>query len=177
MNLDKLTKNESLNSSTGRGLISGFIGGLAGTAVKSVVERFLEVRKVDEVSAQMKVVDELSEQLTGSPVKIENEGITEQLVNIPLGCFVGTAYGYGKRDDPETNLMDGIALGSTTWATTHETTLPLLGLERSPKDIPVKTQLNELFAHVLFGLTTEVVRSFVNEKMEEHSSSMGNEEN
>lgn len=167
MNLDKFTKNEKLNSSTTRGLLSGFLGGLAGTAVKSVVERFLTVRKIDEVSAQMKIVDELSEKITGSPIKIENEGIAEQLVNVPLGCFVGTAYGYGKKDNYETNLMDGVMLGSTTWATTHETTLPLVGLERSPEDIPVKTQLNELFVHVLFGVTTEIVRSYVNEKMKE----------
>lgn len=169
MNLDKFTKNESINSSTSRGLISGFIGGLAGTAVKSVVERFLEVRKIDETSAQMKVVDELSEQITGSPVKIENEAIAEQLVNVPLGCFVGTGYGYSKREDLDINLMDGVLLGTTTWATTHETTLPLVGLEKSPKDIPIKTQLNELFAHVLFGVTTEIVRGFVNEKLEAHS--------
>lgn len=167
MNLEKFTSNETFTSSTTRGLVSGFIGGLAGTAVKSVVERFLEVRKVDEISAQMKVIDEISEKLTGSPVKIENEAITEQLVNIPLGCFVGTAYGYSKKDDQETDFIDGIMLGSTTWATTHETTLPLVGLERSPEDIPIKTQLNELFAHVLFGVTTEIVRGFVNEKMEQ----------
>lgn len=165
MNLDKFTKNETLNSSTSRGLISGFLGGLAGTAVKVAIERFLHVRKVDEKSAQMKIVDELSEQITGSPIKIENEGIAEQMLNVPLGCFVGTAYGYSKKDSTETNLMDGAMLGSTTWATTHETTLPLVGLERSADDIPIKTQLNELFAHVVFGVTTEIVRSFVNEKM------------
>ena len=148
-----------------RGLISGLIGGLAGTAVKSTVERFLDVRKVDQKSAQMKIIDDLSVKLTGTPVKTDNEGIAEQLVNIPLSVSVGATYGYGKRDEVETNLMDGVLLGATTWASTHETTLPLVGLEKSPEDIPLKTQISELFSHVLFGVTTEIVRSYVNERL------------
>ncbi|HET8754264.1 MAG TPA: DUF1440 domain-containing protein, partial [Salinimicrobium sp.] len=56
-------------------------------------------------------------------------------------------------------------LGATTWASTHETTLPLVGLEKSPKDIPIRTQINEIFAHVLYGVTTEVVRAYVNERL------------
>ena len=74
--------------------------------------------------------------------------------------------------------MDGVLLGATTWASTHETTLPLVGLEKSPEDIPLKTQVSELFAHVLFGVTTEIVRSYVNERLldREQSKSHKHEE-
>lgn len=170
--------NDAGEGNATRGLVSGLIGGLAGTAVKSTIERFLDVRKVDQQSAQMKIIDDLSLKITGTPVKIENEGIAEQLVNIPLGVSVGAAYGYGKRDQTEANLMDGALLGATTWASTHETTLPLVGLEKSPKEIPMKTQISELFAHVIFGVTTEIVRSYVNERLleREHSKSRYHEE-
>ena len=40
-----------------------------------------------------------------------------------------------------------------------------MGLEPKPTDVPLKMQFNELLAHVLFGITTEVVRSAVNEKL------------
>lgn len=171
MNLETFLSNDRGEGNATRGLISGLIGGLAGTAVKSTLERFLDVRKVDQKSAQMKIIDDLAVKLTGTPVKTDNEGIAEQLINIPLSVSVGAAYGYGKRDQVETNLMDGVLLGATTWASTHETTLPLVGLEKSPEDIPIKTQVSELFAHVLFGVTTEIVRSYVNERLLEREQS------
>ena len=178
MNLETFLSNDPGEGNATRGLISGLIGGLAGTAVKSTIERFLDVRKVDQKSAQMKIIDDLSVKITGTPVKTDNEGLAEQLVNIPLGVSVGAAYGYGKRDQVDTNLMDGVLLGATTWASTHETTLPLVGLEKSPEDIPISTQISELFSHVLFGVTTEIVRSYVNERLleREQSKSMRHEE-
>lgn len=180
MDLNTFLNNDPGEGNATRGLISGLIGGLAGTAVKSTVERFLDVRKVDQKSAQMKIIDNLSTKITGTPVKTDNEGIAEQLVNIPLGVSVGAAYGYGKRDQTETNLMDGALLGATTWASTHETTLPLVGLEQSPEDIPIRTQISELFSHILFGVTTEIVRSYVNERLlerEQLKTSRREEEN
>lgn len=165
MSLQSFFEKDSFPSNTSRGIISGFIGGLAGSAVKSVVERFLHVRKIDQRSAQIKVMDSFSKKLVGSPIKLENEAIVEQLVNVPLGGTVGAIYGYGKRDKTDANMFDGAMLGVTTWATTHETSLPLLGLEKSPEKIPLKTQASELLAHVVFGLTTEVVRGYVNSRL------------
>lgn len=165
MSLDRFFESNSFTANATRGIISGFLGGLAGSAVKAGVERFLDVRKIDQRSAQIKIVDEFSQKLTGTPIKIENEGIAEQLVNIPLGATVGAAYGYGKKDKEEINVVDGVILGASTWASTHETTFPLMGLEKSPDKIPVRTQLNELFAHVVFGVTTEIVRGFVNDQL------------
>ena len=165
MSLQSFFEKDSFPSNTSRGVLAGFIGGLAGSALKSTVERFLQVRKIDQRSAQIKVMDQLSLKLIGSPIKLENEGIVEQLVNIPLGGTVGAVYGYGKKDKDRINMMDGAILGATTWATTHETSLPLMGLEKSPNKIPIKTQVHELFAHVIFGITTEVVRGYVTEKL------------
>lgn len=166
MNLEKFFQNNSTTSNTARGILSGVIGGLAGIAIKSTVELFLDVRKVDQKSAQLKIIDELSIQVTGKTMDINNEGLAEQLINVPLGISVGAAYGYGKQDDYEVNILDGVMLGTTTWASTHETTLPLVGLKKSEEDIPIKTQLSELFSHVLYGVTTEIVRAYVNDRLQ-----------
>ncbi len=165
MKTEKILRDDSYISNSARGLISGVLGGLAGTAVKSVVERFLPVRKVEQRSAQIKILDDLSTRFTGGPISIENEAIAEQLVNFPVGASIGAAYGYGKKDKDALNITDGVILGSSTWFSTHETSLPLLGLEDKPTDVPIKTQANELFAHVLFGITTELVRSYVNTQL------------
>lgn len=165
MKLDNFFQQNSFASSTSRGLISGFLGGLAGTAVKTLVETFLPVRKIEQRSAQIKILDDLSTKITGTPISIQNEAIAEQLVNFPIGATLGAAYGYGKKDKDVYNIADGVILGASTWVSTHETSLPLLGLEPKPTDIPIKMQINELLAHVLFGITTEIVRNAVNQQL------------
>lgn len=165
MSFQSFFEKDSFPSNTSRGILAGFVAGLVGTAVKAGVERFLEVRKIDQRSAQIKVMDKFSTKLIGTPIKMENEGIVEQLVNLPLGATVGAIYGYGKRDSDEMNVLDGAILGATTWASTHETSLPLMGLEKSPTKVPFRTQAHELIAHVVFGVTTEVVRSFINDSL------------
>jgi len=165
MNLDTFLQKDSYMSNTSRGLISGFVGGLAGTAVKSLIEHFLPVRKIEQKSAQLKIVDDLSTKITGTPISVENETLAEQLVNFPFGASIGAAYGYGKKDKDVMNIADGVIFGATTWVSTHETSLPLFGLESKPTDIPIKMQANELFAHVAFGITTEIVRGFINDRM------------
>lgn len=152
---------DTLASNVSRGLISGVLGGLAGTLVKVAIERVLPVRKPNTKSAQLKMVDELSVQVTGEPISASNKELAEQFVNFPFGASIGATYGYGKRDDLETSLFDGAMLGATTWVATHETSLPMLGMKEDPEDIPMKLQVNELIAHVAFGLTTELVRAYV----------------
>lgn len=165
MNLDTFLQKDTYMSNTSRGLISGFVGGLAGTAVKSLIEHFLPVRKIEQKSAQLKIVDDLSTKITGTPISAENEALAEQMVNFPFGASIGAAYGYGKKDKDFMNIADGVIFGATTWVSTHETSLPLFGLESKPTDIPIKMQANELFAHVAFGITTEIVRGFINDRM------------
>lgn len=155
-------------SATARGLMAGVIGGLAGTAIKNAVEYFLTVRHPDDRSAKIKILDDLSTKVTGSPISLQNEALAEQLVAFPVGASIGAAYGYGKKDKDKLNIMDGAILGSSTWISTHETSLPLLGLKKKPTDVPFKMQANELLAHVLFGVTTEIVRSFVNERLKKY---------
>lgn len=168
MSLQSFFEKDSFPSNTSRGILAGFVAGLVGTAVKAGIERFLEVRKIDQRSAQIKVMDKFSTKLIGSPIKLENEGIVEQLVNLPLGATVGAIYGYGKRDKDQMNMLDGAILGATTWASTHETSLPLMGLDESPEKVPFKTQAHELIAHVVFGVTTEIVRSYINDSLRKH---------
>lgn len=152
---------DSLASNVSRGLLSGVIGGLAGTLVKTAIEKFLPVRKPNTRSAQLKLVDDLSVKVTGDRISENNKELAEQLVNIPFGASLGATYGYAKRDNLKPNIFEGAVFGASTWIGTHETSLPMLGLKDEPTEIPVKLQANELFAHLAFGITTELVRSYV----------------
>ncbi len=167
MSLTTFLKKDSTFSNTSRSLVSGFIGGLAGTAVKTIIEQFLPVRKMEDRSAQIKIIDDLSTKITGTPISTQNEALAEQLVNVPFGGALGAAYGYGKKHRPGLRPTDGVIFGMTTWTSTHETSLPILGLEAKPTDTPVRMQLNELFAHIAFGVTTELVRDYMDKQLRE----------
>lgn len=158
---------DSFSSNVTRGLISGVLGGLAGTLVKTAIEKVLPVRKPNTRSAQVKLVDDLSVKLTGERISETNHELVEQLVNIPFGASLGATYGYAKRDKGEISILEGAAYGATTWIGTHETSLPLLGLKDKPTDIPLNVQINELIAHVAFGITTEVIRGYVARRLKE----------
>lgn len=165
MSVSTFLQKDSYMSNTSRSLLSGFVGGLAGSAVKSLIEQFLPVRKIEQRSAQIKIMDDLSTKITGTPVSTHNEALAEQLVNIPIGGSLGAAYGYGKKDRNGLRPMDGVLFGATTWASTHESSLPILGLEPKPTDVPLRMQMNELFAHVAFGVTTELVRHYLDKQL------------
>ncbi len=158
---------DSFSSNVTRGLISGVLGGLAGTLVKTAIEKVLPVRKPNTRSAQVKLVDDLSVKLTGERISETNHELAEQLINIPFGASLGATYGYAKRDKGEISILEGAAYGATTWIGTHETSLPLLGLKDKPTDIPLNVQINELIAHVAFGITTEVIRGYVARRLKE----------
>lgn len=158
---------DTMASNASRGIISGVLGGLAGTIVKTAIERVLPVRQPNTESAQLKLVDNISEKLTGEPVSASNRDLAEQLVNIPIGITLGASLGYAKRDRLETNLVEGALFGTTAYLATHETSLPLLGLEDPVEDIPVKLQANEFLAHVAFGVTAELVRGWVARKLDD----------
>lgn len=168
MSVHTFLQKDSYLSNTSRSVISGFVGGLAGTAIKSLIEHFLPVRKIEDRSAQIKIIDDLSTKITGTPVSTQNEALAEQLVNVPFGASLGAAYSYGKKRRNGLRPVDGVIFGLTTWTTTHETSLPLLGLESKPTDTPVRMQLNELFAHVAFGVTTEIVRYYIDKQIRDH---------
>ncbi|GAA0873076.1 hypothetical protein GCM10009117_22230 [Gangjinia marincola] len=158
---------DTFASKTSRGFIAGIAGGLAGTAVKMLIERVLPVRRPNTRSAQEKLVDSISETITGDKLSDTNKELAAQLVNLPFAASIGASYGYAKREKPEFNAMEGAFLGASTWVGTHEVSLPALDLKNSPDEIPLKYQASELLAHVAFGITTELVRSFVMQKLEE----------
>ena len=165
--VDAWLEKDTFSSNVTRGLISGVLGGIAGTLVKSAIEKVLPVRKPNTRSAQVKMVDDLSLKLTGERISESNHELAEQLVNIPFGASLGATYGYAQRDKSEINIVEGAVYGATTWVGTHETSLPLLGLKDKPADIPIKVQVNELIAHVAFGITTELVRGIIAKKLKE----------
>jgi hypothetical protein len=72
-----------------------------------------------------------------------------------FGAAMGGLYGAFYEISPATRQMGGAAFGTAVWATVDETALPLLRL--SGPTTPER-HTRALAAHMVFGVTTEIVR-------------------
>jgi putative membrane protein len=52
----------------------------------------------------------------------------------------------------------GVGLGTAVWITADEVAMPLLGLSEPTTRRPIEMHLQSLAAHIVYGVTTELVR-------------------
>ena len=75
-----------------------------------------------------------------------------------FGAAMGGLYGAFYEISPATRQMGGAAFGTAVWATVDETALPLLRLSGPTTERPPERHARALAAHMVFGVTTEIVR-------------------
>ncbi len=71
---------------------------------------------------------------------------------------MGALYGGLREVSPAVRRMGGTGWGSAVWAGADGIAVPLLGLSRPKSDYPLETHAQSYAAHIVFGVTTEVVR-------------------
>jgi uncharacterized membrane protein YagU involved in acid resistance len=59
---------------------------------------------------------------------------------------------------PGVTAVAGLPFGTLVWAAADEGLVPALGLSKSPAEYPLSIHAYALASHLVFGLTTEVVR-------------------
>jgi uncharacterized membrane protein YagU involved in acid resistance len=75
-----------------------------------------------------------------------------------LGAAMGGLYGAFYEISPATRQMGGAAFGTAVWATVDETAFPLVRLSGPTTEHPPERHARALAAHMVFGVTTEIVR-------------------
>jgi len=79
-------------------------------------------------------------------------------VHYSLGTAAGGLYGVAAEVMPDVTAGAGLTFGTAFWLTVDEGAVPLLGLSKGPAEYPMSTHLYALASHLVFGLTTEMVR-------------------
>jgi putative membrane protein len=79
-------------------------------------------------------------------------------VHYSLGTAAGGLYGVAAEAMPDVTAGAGLTFGTAFWLVVDEGAVPLLGLSKGPAEYPVSTHLYALASHLIFGLTTEMVR-------------------
>jgi putative membrane protein len=162
-----------------RGAVAGFVGGLAGTwamnhfqawwsqAVHGVEpvsaagrhdardwQELAEGRNANELAAQTVAVRALDR-----PLDQRELGVGAAAVHFAFGGAMGGLYGAFWEVSPATRQMGGAAFGTAVWAAADEVAMPLLGLSRPTTEQPPERHIHAFTAHIVYGVTTEIVRS------------------
>lgn len=78
-----------------------------------------------------------------------------------MGGTSGAIYGALAEVLPEVKAGAGVPFGAAVWIIADEGIVPAAGLSKSPTEYPISIHAYALASHLVFGLTTEVVRRAV----------------
>ena len=78
-----------------------------------------------------------------------------------MGVTSGAIYGAVAEVMPLATVCEGTAFGAAVWVLADEAVVPALGLSREPTDYPMSIHVYSLASHLVYGLTTELVRRAV----------------
>jgi len=82
-----------------------------------------------------------------------------------MGVASGAIYGALAELLPEATVGTGMPFGAAVWLIADELVVPALGLSKSPTEYPLETHVYSVASHIVYGLTTEVVRGAVRDAL------------
>ncbi len=146
------------------GLAAGLIGGAVGSALKLVGEKVYPPR----TQGQEPPPAVLAEKIAGHPLSDSQRAAASQGFHWTFGSLTGAAYGALAEVAPIVTVGYGGGFAVVLLLLTHESTLPLLGLDKPPTQQPAREHLSEFATHLLYGFGTEGTRRLLRRLAKTH---------
>ncbi len=175
---------QAMRANIGKGIAAGAIGGLIASwamersqevirgarqkAEKSVpaLGRALEWRSERESPpseelepSTTRVAAMISSKVFGHELQPSEKEPAGEAVHYAFGTLAGAVYGAIAEYAPEARAGAGALFGTALWAISDELGVPLAGLSGPPQKYPIGTHASALAAHLVYGISTELVRS------------------
>ena len=115
----------------------------------------------EEDDAPERLANAISVGLTGRELTKKEKETAGTALHYAYGTSMGALYGAAAELAPGVTAAGGLPFGATVWVTADEGVEPLLGLSKSPTEYPLSIHAYALASHLVYGLTTEVVRRAV----------------
>jgi putative membrane protein len=163
------------------GMVAGLIGGIVGTWAMSQFQAIwsqqvdgthdpdtasaggrhdardwqerIEGQNANELAAQAIATRAIDRRLTREELEK-----AAPLLHYAFGATMGALYGGLREVSPQVRAMGGSGWGTAVWAGADGIAVPLLGLSRPKTDYPAETHAQSYAAHIVYGVTTELVR-------------------
>jgi hypothetical protein len=114
-------------------------------------------READDAAVRTAVV--VSERLLGLELaEREKKEIAGAAVHYAFGVATGGLYGAIAELKPATTAGAGLPFGAAVWLIADEIIVPALGLSKPLTEYPPSTHAYSIASHLVYGLTTEIVR-------------------
>ena len=154
-------RTSSVSRNLAKGLLAGALGGLVGAGAKIVGELIYPPRTLGQVPPPVI----LAERMAGHPLSPLQQNISMQAIHFVFGATTGAFYGAVAEFAPIVTVGYGSAFGFIMQFFTHESFVPLAGLDVPPWRQPLREHASEFFTHILFGVATEVTRRAVRKRL------------
>lgn len=115
----------------------------------------------EQEDATEKLADAISENIFGRDLDKGEKAAAGAVVHYAFGAAMGGVYGIAAEVAPEVCAGLGLPFGAVFWLAADELAVPLLGLAAKPSEYSLSTHAYALASHLVYGLTSEVVRKSV----------------
>ncbi|MEO8218187.1 MAG: DUF1440 domain-containing protein [Acidobacteriota bacterium] len=165
-----------------KGAVAGALGGLAGAflmnyshtawskgskIVKEALDSQPNVEKKsdgdaddssEDENATEKMAEAISKTLFDHELTDDEKKPASIAVHYGFGMTMGALFGAIAELEPRAAAGVGLPFGTALWAVADEVVVPAAGLSEKPATYPLSTHAEALVAHLVFGLTTDLVR-------------------
>ena len=158
-----------------KGAVAGLIGGLVASFVmsefQSLVTSFSEDKKKSDKKkadepATVKAAEVISENVFDHYLTKEEKEAAGPAVHYAMGAVSGLFYGAAAEIAPISTVGAGLPFGTAVWLIADDVVVPALGLSKPPTEYPLSTHAYALSSHLIYGLTTDMVRRAVRSVMD-----------
>ena len=111
--------------------------------------------------ATVKVADRISKKTLDTEVPDEYKPAAGEAVHYSTGATIGAIYGFVAEILPPARMFNGLLMGTIVWWTADNMAVPAQGLGKKPEQTPPSKHAYALSSHLVYGFTTELVRSVV----------------
>ncbi len=127
------------------------------------VARELKERGSDEGQddAAMRIANVIAEEVFDRNLTREEKQAGGTFVHYVFGVTTGVCYGVAAEGIPAITVGAGLPFGAFIWLIADEGIVPALGLSKPPTEYPPSIHAYALASHLVYGLTTEMVRRAV----------------
>ena len=111
--------------------------------------------------ATIKAAERVAKKVLDTDLPEELKPAAGELVHYTTGATIGAVYGAVAEVLPPARMFNGLAMGVVVWWTADNMFVPAQRLGAKPEQTPPSKHAYALASHLVYGFTTELVRSIV----------------
>ncbi|SEK32400.1 Protein of unknown function [Sphingomonas palmae] len=142
------------------GCVAGAVASFAMDRFQAAVSALSASDDDDDASepATEKAADAVAKSLIGDELPRATKPLAGQSIHYALGVGLGAIYGIAAEFRPSLTAGQGAGFGVATATLLDEAAVPAVGLGTAPWHTDLSTNLYSYASHLVFGVTSELVR-------------------